>query len=99
MFQAYSAIFNVRHIEEYLPTFGYISTDSGIFRILTQFHIFMYVQAYLQCMPYPGIFRSIDIFIHFQVRYSGITQEQFTHILNIVWADSGIFRTLAYLGT
>ena len=50
-------------------------------------------------MAYSSIFRSIDIFSQFQTRYSGITQEQFLHILNLIQADSGIFRTLVYLGT
>ena len=48
-------------------------------------------------MAYSGIFRTVDIFSQFQARYSGFTQEQFMHILNFIWADSGIFRTKAYL--
>ena len=32
------------YIEACLPTFGYISTDSGIFRILGQLDIFMYIK-------------------------------------------------------
>ena len=50
-------------------------------------------------MVYSGIFRTIDLFSQFQARFSGITQEQFMLILNFVQANSGIFRTLAYLGT
>ena len=57
----------------------------------------MYIKAYSEYMAYSGIFRTVDIFSHFQARYSGITQEQFMHILNLVLADSDIFRTLAYL--
>ena len=34
-------------------------------------------------MTYLSIFRIIDIFSQFQARYSGISQEQFMHILNI----------------
>ena len=48
-------------------------------------------------MAYSGIFSIVGIFNQFQARYSGITQEQFMHILNLVLADSDIFRTLAYL--
>ena len=50
-------------------------------------------------MAYSGIFRTIDIFSQFLACYSGITQEQFQHILNLIQADSGIFRTLTNLGT
>ena len=50
-------------------------------------------------MIYSGIFRSIDTFSQFQARYSGITQDQFMYILTLIYADSDIFRTLAYLGT
>ena len=57
----------------------------------------MYIKAYSEYMAYSGIFRTVDIFSQFQARYSGITQEQFMHILNLVLADSDIFRTLAYL--
>ena len=56
-------------------------------------------RAYSEYMAYLGIFRTGDIFSHFQTHYSGITQEQFMHILNVILADSGIFRILAYLGT
>ena len=77
---------NVRHIEAYLSIFEYMSTDSGMFRNLVQLDLFMYIKAYLQPMAYSGIFRTI-------------TQEQFMQILNLIQADSGIFRTLAYLGT
>ena len=57
----------------------------------------MYIKEYLEYMVYSGIFRTVDIFSQFQARYSGFTQEQFMHILNFIWADSGIFRTKAYL--
>ena len=56
-------------------------------------------KAYSERMTYSGIFRTIHIFNQFQPRYSGLTQEQFMHILNLTWEDSGIFTTLAYLGT
>ena len=59
----------------------------------------MYIKAYSEPMPYSEIFRTIDISSLFQARYSGINQEQFWHILSLVQADSGIVRTLAYLGT
>ena len=48
-------------------------------------------------MADSGIFRTVDIFSQSQSRYSGITQEQFIHILNLIQADSGKFRTLVYL--
>ena len=35
-------------------------------------------------MAYSGIFRTADIFSQFQARYSGIIQEQFMHILNLI---------------
>ena len=66
-----------------MPIFRYISADSGMFRILAQLDIFMYIKGYLEPMAYSGIFRTIDIFSLFQARYSGITQEQFMHILNL----------------
>ena len=80
----FSHIHNIRHIEIYLPTFGYISADLGIFWIMEQLNMFMYIKAYSQGMAYSGIFRTIDIFSQFQARYSGITLEQFMHILNLI---------------
>ena len=59
----------------------------------------MYIMAYSKPMAYSGIFRTVVIFSQFQANYSGITQEQFMHILNLIKAGSDIFRTLAYLGT
>ena len=50
-------------------------------------------------MAYSAIFRTIDIFSQFQARSSGITQDQFMLIPNLIQADSGIFKNLAYLGT
>ena len=44
--QILSHIQNVRHIETYLPTFGYISANTGIIRMLAQLDIFMYFKAY-----------------------------------------------------
>ena len=44
----------------------------------------MYIKAYSEYMAYSGIFRMVDIFSQFQTRYSGITQEQFMHILNLI---------------
>ena len=57
----------------------------------------MDIMTYLETMTYLGIFKIVDIFSKFQARYSGITQEQFMHILNLIQAYSGIFGTLAYL--
>ena len=59
----------------------------------------MYIKAYSQPLAYSSIFRTVEIFIQFQARNSGITQERFMPILNLIYADSGIFRNLAYLGT
>ena len=59
----------------------------------------MYIKAQSELMVYSGIFRTIDTFSQFQARYSGITQDQFMYILTLIYADSDIFRTLAYLGT
>ena len=70
-------------MEVNLPTFGYILADSGIFRILAQLDIFMY-KAYSEPTAYSSIFRTIDIFKLFQARCSGITQEQFMHIPNLI---------------
>ena len=80
-------------------TFLYILADPGIFRILEQLDIFMYIKAYSELMVYSRIFRTIDIFSQFQARYSGITQDQFMLILKLIHTDSGTFRNLAYLGT
>ena len=44
----------------------------------------MYIKAYSDDMAYSGIFRTADIFSQFQGHYSGITQEQFMHILNLI---------------
>ena len=57
----------------------------------------MYIKAYREPMAYSGIFRTGDIFSQFQAHYSGITQEQFIHTLNFVYADPGISKTLTYL--
>ena len=62
----FSHIPNVRHIEVYLPTFGYILADSGIFRVLTQLDIFIYIKAYSEPMAYSDIFRTVDILSQFQ---------------------------------
>ena len=59
----------------------------------------MYIKAYSECMAYSGIFRTGYIFSEFQAHYSGIAQEQFMHILNLILADPAIFRTLAHLDT
>ena len=59
----------------------------------------MFIKAYSECMAYSVIFRIADIYSQFQVSYSSITQEQFRHILTLIQTDSGILRTLAYLGT
>ena len=62
----YIQSYNVRHIEVYLPTFGYILVDSGIFRILAQLDMFMYIKAYSEPMDYSAIFRTVDIFSPFR---------------------------------
>ena len=82
-----------------MPTFWYILVDSGIFRILAQLDIFMYIKAYSELLVYLAIFRTIGKFSQFQARYSGITQDQFVFILALIQIDSSVFRTLAYLGT
>ena len=95
----FSHTHNNIHIEVYLPTFGCILENSGIIRIAAQVDIFMYIKTYSEPTPYSEIFRTIERSSLFQARYSGINQEQFLDILNLVQADSGIVRTLAYLGT
>ena len=62
----FSDIYNVRHIETYLPTFGYISADPSIFKILAQLDIFMYIKAYSEPMVLSRIFRTAEIFYQFQ---------------------------------
>ena len=57
--------------------------------------MFIYIKAYSEPMAYSAIFRTVDIFRQFQTT----TQEQFMHILNLVWADSDIFRSLPCQGT
>ena len=71
----HSHIHNVRYIEAYLPTFGYISADPGIIKILAQLDTFMYIKAYPEPTAYSGIFRTVDILSQFQARFPGITQE------------------------
>ena len=63
MFQAYSAIFTTLAI---LSIFGYILADLGIFRILAQLDIFMYIKAYSYHMAYSSIFKTVVIFSQFQ---------------------------------
>ena len=46
--------------------------------------MFMYIKAYSEYMAYWGILRTVDMFRQFQEHYSGITQEQFMHILNVI---------------
>ena len=74
-----SYIHNVRYVEIFLPTFGYISADSGTFGIPAQLDIFMCIMAYSELMAYSDIFRTVDIFSQFQARYLGIA-----HILTFI---------------
>ena len=61
----FSYIHNVRHIEAYFPTFGYILADSGIFRILTQTYLCTLrhiqnpwlIQTYSKLLAYLASFR------------------------------------------
>ena len=46
-------------------------------------------------MVYSSIFRTVDLDVS---SYSGITQEQFMHIVSLIQADPEIFSNLAYLG-
>ena len=62
----YIQLYNVRHIEVYFSTFGYISVDSGIFRILVQLDMLMYIKAYSELTAYSVTFRTVDIFSQFQ---------------------------------
>ena len=71
-------------MEAYLSIFEYILADSGIFRMLAQSDIFMYIKANSEDMAYSGIFRTIDIFTQFYARYSRITQEQFMNVLALI---------------
>ena len=48
-----------------MPTFGCISADSSIFRILAQLDIFMYIKTYSDPMVYSGLFKTDDIFSQF----------------------------------
>ena len=59
----------------------------------------MFIKAHLEYMAYSGICRTRDIFSQLEAHYSGITQEQVMHILNFIYADSGILRTLAHIVT
>ena len=49
--------------------FGYILADSGIFRVLAQLDIYMYIKAYSEPMAYSGIFRTVNIFSQFQTLF------------------------------
>ena len=44
----------------------------------------MYIKGYSEYLACSGKFRTVEIFSQFQARYSGITQEQFMHILNLI---------------
>ena len=44
----------------------------------------MYIKEYSEYMAYSDIFRTGDIFNQLHVHYSGITQEQSMHILNLI---------------
>ena len=58
MFQAMQPYLQVRYIEVYLPTFGHFQTNhSGIFRILSQLEIFIYIRVYSK--P-NGLFKHIQ---------------------------------------
>lgn len=63
----FSHIYNLIYIEAYLPTFGYDSADSSMFRILLQLDILLYIYiVYPEPMVYSGVFGSVDIFGRFQ---------------------------------
>ena len=49
-----------------MPRFGYILAESGIFRILPELNIFMYIKAYSETMAYSAIFRTVDTLSQFQ---------------------------------
>ena len=63
---------------------------------------FMYVKAYSELMAYSGIFRTIDIFIQFQARYSYYSKaiyaysetclRRFRHIQNLEFFRQVIFH-------
>ena len=54
-------------------TLRYILADSGIFGVLAQLGIFMYIEAYSEPMAYSGLFRTVDIISQSQTLF----QEQF----------------------
>ena len=80
----FSHIHIIRNTEAYLPIFEYISADSGIFRIMAQLQMFLYTKTYSEPMTYSGIFTAVDTRSRFQEPYSGITQAQLMHILNLI---------------
>ena len=43
----------------------YVLADSGIFRVLAQLDIFMYIKAYSELMAYSGIFITVGSFRHY----------------------------------
>ena len=51
----------------------------------------MYIKEYAEPIAYSDIFKTAE-------PVSDTTEEQFMHILNLIYADSDIFITLAYLG-
>ena len=51
---------------------------------MAQLDKFMYIKTNSETTAYSGIFRTVDIFSRLQARYPGITQVQFTHILNLI---------------
>ena len=100
MLQAYSVIFTTLDILRHIcpGTFGYISADSGIFRILAQLDIFMYIKACI-FRTHSGLFRHIENGRHIQP----VSGTLFRYYSRVIYAYSepslGRFKTLAYLGT
>ena len=104
--QTFSHIHSIRYIKAYLPIFGYISADSGMFRVLEQWDIFIYIKTHSEHMAYSGIFETIDIFSQFRYSraiyaYSEPYFGRFRHIQNfglfkhvMFHAYSGIFTKL-----
>ena len=61
-----SCFWHVKDIFKTLHTLKHISPHSGIFRVLVQLDIFMYVKAYTKPMASSVIFRTVDILSQFQ---------------------------------
>ena len=79
----FSHIHNVRYVEAYLPTVGYILADSGIYRILVQLDTFMYISIFRT----HGLFKHIQNHRHIQ----SVSATLFRYCLRSIYTSSELY--------